>query len=112
MMKRTITILCVLASMGGAAMALAADPSKPAKARPAKALPAAKAIPAAKAPLAKKLAPPPALPVGQIVDRNIAARGGLAAWRAVNGLSISGEMDAGGHDEAGWAQDRRVDVSW
>jgi peptidoglycan-associated lipoprotein len=23
-----------------------------------------------------------------------------------------GEMDAAGHDEAGWAQDRRVDVSW
>jgi hypothetical protein len=32
----------------------------------------------------------------QIVDRNVAARGGLAAWRAVNTLTMSGELDAGG----------------
>ncbi len=35
----------------------------------------------------------------QIVDRNVAARGGLAAWRAVNTLTMSGEMDAGGKKE-------------
>ena len=35
------------------------------------------------------------LPVGDIVQRNIAARGGAAAWRAVRTLSMSGMMDAG-----------------
>jgi hypothetical protein len=35
------------------------------------------------------------LPVQQIIDRNIAARGGLAAWKAVKTLSMSGQMDAG-----------------
>jgi len=33
---------------------------------------------------------------GKIVDRNVAARGGLAAWRAVDTLTLAGEMDAGG----------------
>jgi hypothetical protein len=39
---------------------------------------------------------PAPLSVEQIVDRNIAARGGLAAWRAVKTLTIAGELDAGG----------------
>jgi outer membrane lipoprotein-sorting protein len=95
-MKRSISILCGLASMA-AAVAMAAEDAPAAKAAPpAKAAPAAKA----KAPPAKKIPPPPALPVGKIVDRNIAARGGLAAWRAVNSLTMSGEMDAGGKQDA------------
>jgi hypothetical protein len=32
----------------------------------------------------------------QIVKRNVAARGGLSAWRAVETLSMSGRLDAGG----------------
>jgi len=47
----------------------------------AKEVPANKAAPTAKAPRRKRSAAP-GLPIGQIVDRNIAARGGLAAWRA------------------------------
>jgi hypothetical protein len=39
---------------------------------------------------------PATLSVEQIVDRNVAARGGLAAWRAVTTLTIAGELDAGG----------------
>jgi hypothetical protein len=39
---------------------------------------------------------PAALSVDQIVERNVAARGGLAAWRAAKTLTIAGEMDAGG----------------
>ena len=39
---------------------------------------------------------PAPLSVDQIVERNIAARGGLAAWRAVKTLTIAGELDAGG----------------
>ena len=56
------------------------------------ALAAVPGIAAAQAP-----APAPArLSAGEIVDKNIAARGGLAAWRAVKTLSWSGKMDAGG----------------
>jgi outer membrane lipoprotein-sorting protein len=39
------------------------------------------------------------LTAAEIVDRNIAARGGLGAWRAVQTLSWSGKMDAGGNNE-------------
>ena len=35
------------------------------------------------------------LTAAQIVEKNVAARGGLAAWRAVQTLSMSGKMDAG-----------------
>jgi outer membrane lipoprotein-sorting protein len=36
------------------------------------------------------------LTAAQIADKNAAARGGLAAWKAVESISMSGEMDAGG----------------
>jgi hypothetical protein len=32
----------------------------------------------------------------QIVEKNVAARGGLAAWRAVSSIAMLGQMDAGG----------------
>lgn len=32
----------------------------------------------------------------QIVERNVAARGGLQAWHAVNTMTMSGQMEAGG----------------
>jgi hypothetical protein len=38
----------------------------------------------------------PTLSAQQIIDKNIAARGGLAAWRAVKTMSVSGQMDVGG----------------
>lgn len=41
---------------------------------------------------------PAAMPVGQIIDRNIAARGGLAAWKAVQTLTLAGMIDAGGKE--------------
>jgi outer membrane lipoprotein-sorting protein len=37
------------------------------------------------------------LTAAQIVDKNVAARGGLQAWRAVQALEMSGKMDAGGN---------------
>lgn len=37
----------------------------------------------------------PRLSADEIVDRNIAARGGLQAWRNVHSMSVSGKMDAG-----------------
>jgi hypothetical protein len=105
-MKRSISILCVLASMA-ASEALAKDlqpatrpvpAARAAKAATTRAAPG-KAAPVAKAAPAKKLPPPAKLSVAQIVERNVAARGGLAGWRAVNALTMSGEMDAGGKQE-------------
>ena len=36
----------------------------------------------------------------QIVDKNVSARGGLQAWRAVQTLSLEGKMGAGGNQRA------------
>ena len=36
----------------------------------------------------------------QVVERNVAARGGLAAWRAVTSIKLTGQMDAGGTEKA------------
>jgi hypothetical protein len=44
-------------------------------------------------------APEPRLPkltAAQIVDKNVAARGGLGKWHAVQSITMSGQMDAGG----------------
>lgn len=45
------------------------------------------------------VAPAPVLPkltAAQIVDKNVAARGGLNKWHAVQSMTVSGKMDAGG----------------
>jgi hypothetical protein len=39
------------------------------------------------------------LSVAQIVDKNVAARGGLGAWHAVQTLTMEGTMDAGGKED-------------
>jgi len=47
----------------------------------------------------KAVAPAPVLPkltAAEIVDKNVAARGGLSKWRAVQSMTLSGKMDAGG----------------
>ena len=38
------------------------------------------------------------LSAAAIVEKNVAARGGLQAWRAVQTLSLSGKVDAGGNN--------------
>jgi hypothetical protein len=40
------------------------------------------------------------LSAAQIVDKNVAARGGLQAWRQVKTLSLQGKMAAGGNQRA------------
>lgn len=40
------------------------------------------------------------LSAAQIVDRNVAARGGLKAWRAVVSMTLSGKLGAGGKSKA------------
>jgi hypothetical protein len=42
----------------------------------------------------------PSLSAAQIVDKNVEARGGLQAWRAVQTLSLQGKMGAGGNQRA------------
>jgi hypothetical protein len=42
---------------------------------------------------------PAALSAEQIVQKNVEARGGLEAWRAVRSLKMTGELDAGGKTE-------------
>lgn len=39
---------------------------------------------------------PANLTAAQIVEKNVSAKGGLQAWRAVQAMSFSGKMDAGG----------------
>ena len=39
---------------------------------------------------------PPKLTVTQIIDKNMAARGGLKTWQAINTLTMSGLLEAGG----------------
>jgi hypothetical protein len=65
------------------------------------------AAPAAtvKAPPAQAAAATPApelakLSAAQIAERNVQARGGLAAWRAVQSIQMSGLLDAGGSNNA------------
>jgi hypothetical protein len=43
---------------------------------------------------------PTSLSAAQIVDKSVAARGGLQAWRAVQTLSLEGKMGAGGNQRA------------
>jgi outer membrane lipoprotein-sorting protein len=48
--------------------------------------------------LAAAAGKPAALSPEQVVDKHVAARGGLTAWRAVQTLSVSGKLDAGTGD--------------
>jgi outer membrane lipoprotein-sorting protein len=49
---------------------------------------------------AESKAPSVTLSAAQIVDKHIAARGGLQAWHEVRTLSVAGKMDAGTGDSA------------
>jgi outer membrane lipoprotein-sorting protein len=42
----------------------------------------------------------PTLSAAQIVEKNVAARGGLQAWRAVGTMTLAGKMGAGGNQRA------------
>jgi hypothetical protein len=42
----------------------------------------------------------PSLSAAQIVDKNVAVRGGLEAWRAVKTMSLAGKLGAGGNQRA------------
>jgi hypothetical protein len=57
-------------------------------------------------PLTTALAQTASLTAPQIVEKNIAARGGLQAWRGLQTMTWTGKMDAGGGDSA--ARSRRA----
>src|SRR5437660_10976762 len=42
----------------------------------------------------------PTLSAAQIVEKTVAARGGLQAWRAVETMTVAGKMGAGGNQRA------------
>ena len=43
---------------------------------------------------------PANLTAAQVVEKNVAARGGLQAWRAIQALSMSGKLEAGGNERS------------
>jgi outer membrane lipoprotein-sorting protein len=49
---------------------------------------------------AETKAPSSSLSAAQVVDKHIAARGGLSGWHGVQTLSVTGKMDAGTADSA------------
>lgn len=51
------------------------------------------------------------LSAGEIVDKNVAASGGLQAWRSVQTLSFQGKLGAGGNQRAALALPRSTDKS-
>lgn len=81
-MNRLFLIACGLAVSISASAAIHVT-------RPGKVSPAATSQAAKPSKLAK-------LSAAQIVERNVAARGGLQAWRGVSTLVLSGQMEAGG----------------
>jgi hypothetical protein len=40
------------------------------------------------------------LSAAEIVEKNVAARGGLQAWRSIQAMAMSGKMDAGGNNRS------------
>ena len=50
--------------------------------------------------IATAAASPTGLTVDQIIEKNIAARGGLKAWHDIQTMTMSGKMDAGGKNNA------------
>jgi outer membrane lipoprotein-sorting protein len=76
-MSRSLLLACCLVALN----ASAAPPS-----------PVPKATAAAKPVMASAHR----LTLAQVVERNVAAHGGLVAWRAVTSLTVGGQLDAGG----------------
>jgi hypothetical protein len=77
----------VTAVMGTASLSMSISAGAEPGAQPAPTAQTAPARPAA--------ASLPAMSAAQVVDRNVSARGGLAAWQAVHTMSWKGKMGAG-----------------
>ena len=91
MSRKSLLLLCflpILTFLGTATGAQTAPKATSAS--------APKTAPKTIAPSAQKAVPK--LTATQIVDKNVAARGGLQAWRAVQTMTWKGKMDAGAGD--------------
>ncbi len=95
MTRRILALSSCLLALAAAPAARAADAKRTTASKPAAA--AKRATASGPAAAAKKAG---GLTARQIVERNVRARGGLEAWRAVDTLKMSGEMGAGGKTEA------------
>jgi len=84
-MSKRFLVACGLTLVASTAAATPPVRAEPARRAPAKA--AARPAPAPKL---------PAMTADRIVERNVSARGGSKAWRAVTSLTLSGQLDAGG----------------
>jgi hypothetical protein len=87
-MNRSLLLTCILLALGSPALA-ATDSAVAPKAAVVKAKP-----PTAKQ--APTVTPVRDITAAQVVERNVAARGGLEAWRAVKTITMAGQLDAGG----------------
>jgi hypothetical protein len=65
-------------------------------AKAGKAGPTGRAAPASRGEPEAPVTPVTNMSAAQIVEKNVAARGGLAAWTAVTSMTMTGEMEAGG----------------
>jgi outer membrane lipoprotein-sorting protein len=83
--------MAVMMGIAGASAVKAGDQAKPHSA-PAAAAAKPKASPQAPTPAVSL----PELSAQQVVERYVSARGGAAAWKAVNSLQMTGKMGAGG----------------
>jgi hypothetical protein len=79
----------LVAILAGAASALALSPAVPA---------ADGAAPSAKAPVAASQPQVAKLTAAQILEKHVAARGGVQAWKTVQTLQLTGKMEAGRGD--------------
>jgi outer membrane lipoprotein-sorting protein len=83
----TVRISSIIATLIASALSLGSAQAAPAApAKPTAPAAASAAVPAAL----------PALSVQQVLDKNLAARGGLSAWRAVKSVAWTGKLGAGG----------------
>jgi hypothetical protein len=100
MMKRYFYVAVCFASLAASAALAAVPPGKSAiagkAAQAGKGAPAGRVTPAPSAAPEAPVTPVTDLSAAQIAEKNVAARGGLAAWAAVNSMTMSGELDAGG----------------
>jgi hypothetical protein len=98
-MNLKFSLLAAAISLALSAPAIAASSIATERKLPAATLPPPPVASLNKAPVIKD--PPPVvvelppMTAEQIVDRNVAARGGLAGWRKVQTMMLSGKMDAG-----------------
>jgi outer membrane lipoprotein-sorting protein len=74
---------------------LVANAADPAVHRPSTAAPSTRTGATRKEPAAPPAPNLPRLSIDQLVEKNVAARGGASAWEAVKSISFTGSLDAG-----------------